>query len=98
MAARKRRGVKNIPDEWRQRIRGSMLINRLTDHALGKIDLTATQVQSIKILLGKVMPDLQSVEATIDGEIQQRVVSAAAMTPADWEREYAESHDEGALH
>jgi hypothetical protein len=41
-----------------------MLIKRLTDHILGKIELTAVQVSSIKILLGKSLPDLKAMELT----------------------------------
>ena len=46
----------------RERIQTSMLINRLEDHAVGKVELTTTQVRSIEILLKKSLPDLQSVE------------------------------------
>lgn len=63
MAARKLR--KFHTDEIRAKIQASQLINRLTDHALGNVDLSATQVSAIKILLGKSVPDLQSV--TIEG-------------------------------
>lgn len=51
-------------DDVRAKIQTSQLINRLTDHALGANDvkLDSSQVQAIKILLGKTLPDLQSVE------------------------------------
>ena len=64
MAARK-----NLPHaaKTREKIQTSMLINRLTDHALDKIELTPAQVQSIKILLGKTLPDLKATE--ISGSI-----------------------------
>lgn len=52
-------------EDVRAKIQTSQLINRLTDHALGKVELTATQVQSIKILIGKTLPDLQAI--TLDG-------------------------------
>lgn len=55
----------NVPgrnEKWRERIKTSMLINRLEDHALGKIELTQTQVRSIEVLLKKLIPDLKSVE------------------------------------
>lgn len=45
----------------REKIKAAQLINRLTDHALGLIELSATQVKSIEILLKKVLPDLQAV-------------------------------------
>jgi hypothetical protein len=52
----------------RSKIQASQLINRLTDHALGKVELEATQVRAIEILLKKTIPDLSSVELTGDAE------------------------------
>lgn len=49
----------------REKIQTSMLINRLSDHALGKVDLSPTQVRAIEVLLKKSLPDLQAV--TVDG-------------------------------
>jgi hypothetical protein len=89
MAARIR---KQHQDEVRARIQTSQLVNRLTDHALGKIELTNTQVRSIEILLKKSIPDLQSVELTGDPENpvhlvgmtkEQRDAAVAAATRAD---------------
>jgi hypothetical protein len=59
MAARLR---KTHQDEVRTKIQTSQLINRLTNHALGKIELTSTQIKSIEILLKKSMPDLSQVQ------------------------------------
>ena len=73
MAARKRR-VK-LDDAWRQKIRTSMLINRLQDHAFANLQdpkvnrkkgMSRTQVQAIEILLRKVAPDL--VRTTLEGD------------------------------
>lgn len=47
---------------WRNKIKISMLINRLAKHAQGLIELSPTQVRAIEILLRKALPDLQSVE------------------------------------
>jgi hypothetical protein len=49
-------------EDVRAKIQASQLVNRLTDHALGTVELSPTQVQAIKILLSKTLPDLQSVE------------------------------------
>lgn len=49
-------------EQTREKIRTSQLINRLTDHAIGKVELTSTQVKSIEILLRKTLPDLQSMQ------------------------------------
>lgn len=62
MAARTRK-VKH-DDLTREKIQVSQLLNRLTDHALGKCEMTPTQVRAIEILLKKKLPDLQAVEMT----------------------------------
>lgn len=49
-------------DEIRAKIQASQLVNRLTDHALGKVELSNTQVRAIEVLLKKTVPDLSSVE------------------------------------
>lgn len=48
-------------DEIRTKIQASQLVNRLTDHALGKNEMTPTQVRAAEILLKKSMPDLSQV-------------------------------------
>ena len=51
----------------RTKIQTSQLLNRLADHAFGKIDLEANQIRSIEILLNKALPNLQAVAvANID--------------------------------
>jgi len=42
------------------------LINRLTDHANGKVEMTATQVRATEILLRKILPDLSDVKMDVD--------------------------------
>ena len=61
MAARKRDWT---PDVVRQKIRTSMLINRLQNHVLGRLEMTKTQLQAANILLRKTLPDMiaQTVE------------------------------------
>lgn len=54
-------------EEIRKKIQASQLINRLTNHALGKAKMTTTQVQAAKILLGKAVPDLKALEVTGQG-------------------------------
>lgn len=55
-------------EDVRSKIQASQLINRLTDHALGVVELSATQVNAIKILLGKTLPDLSTVEHKGDAD------------------------------
>lgn len=54
MAARlNRRHQQSVKDK----IQGSQLVNRLQNHALGKCDMTASQVKAAQILLGKIVSD-----------------------------------------
>ena len=64
-------------DEIRAKIQTSQLLNRLSDHAHGIVELSQTQIKAIEILLKKSMPDLSAVEHT--GEV---VHSYAARLPA----------------
>lgn len=70
MAARTRK-IRH-DDETRKKIQTTQLINRLTDHALGKIDLDNTQVRAIEVLLKKSLPDLAQVthQGDVDAPLQ----------------------------
>jgi hypothetical protein len=76
------------PEDTRLKIQTSQLINRLNSHAVGKVDLSPTQVKAIEILLRKALPDLSAVDATMNGEMVNYVVSAEPMTEDDWETTY----------
>lgn len=52
------------PEEVRNKIQASALINRLQDAVDGKAELTAVQVNAAKALLNKVLPDLKATELT----------------------------------
>ena len=54
-----------IDQKSRDKIQATQLVKRLQSHALGEIDLDASQIRSIEILLRKCLPDLQSV--TLEG-------------------------------
>lgn len=49
---------------WRERVKVTNLIERLQKHVNGEIELTATQINAARLLLGKAMPDLKAVEHT----------------------------------
>lgn len=61
MAARNRTWT---PEIVRQKIRTSMLINRLQNHVAGRLEMSKTQIQAAGILLRKTLPDMvaQTVE------------------------------------
>lgn len=53
MAARKNKV--RLTENWKERIRTSMLLNRLNDHALGEVEMSSTQVDAAKYLLNKII-------------------------------------------
>ncbi len=93
MAARTRK-IKHDA-ETRAKIKTSQLVNMLTAHALGDVEMSATQVKAIEVLLRKTLPDLTSVEGKIENEVTQRVVSGEPLTDAEWEHRYANGHSDG---
>jgi hypothetical protein len=56
-----RRNHSKFNESCREKIQTTQLILRLQDHALGIIELDKTQIDAIKILLGKTLPDLSAV-------------------------------------
>jgi hypothetical protein len=78
MAARKQRWH---PDEVKERIQASQLINRLTKHALSdKPIMDNSQVKAASVLLSKVLPDVKAIELTGDPDkplkhvIERRII------------------------
>jgi hypothetical protein len=49
-------------DEVRAKIQASQLINRLMGHIEGKVQLAPTQINAIKILLDKSLPNLSDIK------------------------------------
>lgn len=76
MAARLR---KNHQDEIRAKIKTSQLINRLENHIFGDVELSASQVRGIEILLSKTLPNLQATEIT--GDVENPVVHTIKLVP-----------------
>jgi hypothetical protein len=73
MAARNRTWT---PEVVRQKIRTSMLINRLQNHVAGRLEMSKTQIQAAGILLRKTLPDMiaqtmerRPLEAMADAEL-----------------------------
>ena len=58
------------PQRARERIAGTKIIDRLTAHVNGEIDMTPTQVRAASILLNKVLPDLRTIEVDIQAEFK----------------------------
>lgn len=53
-------------EDTRKKIQTSQLINRLSKHAFGEVELLPTQIKAIEILLKKSLPDLSAIEITGD--------------------------------
>jgi hypothetical protein len=66
---------KTHQDDVRAKIQTSQLINRLTDHALGAVDLSPTQVRAIEILIKKTLPDLQAISLAPSDEETARALA-----------------------
>ncbi len=56
----------------------SQLLNRLTSHANGEIEMTASQVNAAKIVIGKSIPDLKAMEVTGKDGGPVRIVATKA--------------------
>jgi hypothetical protein len=69
MAAPKRAFSPVKLDEMRSRIRATLILNKLENHALGTegAEMTSTQLKAAEVLLRKCMPDLSSMEMTGEG-------------------------------
>lgn len=62
MAARKRKTV--LSDEWKEKIRAGVIMQRLLSHVEGDSEMSSTQVKAADILLRKIVPDLARTELT----------------------------------
>lgn len=65
MAARKK---KQLADKQKDSIRATQIMNRLEGHINGQIDLSPTQISAAKIVLGKIIPDLKSIDNNLRGD------------------------------
>ena len=67
MAARKRK-IRH-DENTRQKIQVAQIINRLTKHINGKVEMSATQVSAALGLLRKTLPDLATQQIEHSGEV-----------------------------
>lgn len=75
MAARKRL---YHPDEVREKIKTTLLINRLMQHVKGKRLMEKSQVTAALGLLKKTLPDLSSIDATHKGDSAHPLVISSS--------------------
>lgn len=58
---------KRLNEEWKQRIRIGVIMDRLDKCATGQVEMTTQQLKAADILLKKVVPDLARQELVGDG-------------------------------
>ena len=80
-------------ERTRAKIRVSMLVNRLENHALGESDMSTTQIRAAEILLNKTISNLQSQEIT--KRTKKHKVSRVPMTNEEWSKEHSVESSEG---
>jgi hypothetical protein len=66
MAARSNKPLHE--EKTKRLIQASQLINRLISHANGEIEMSQSQVNAARIVIGKAIPDLKAVEISGDKE------------------------------
>lgn len=76
-------------DACRDKIKTSQLINRLERHVLAELELSATQLKAIEILLRKTLPDLASVEHTGDALRPFAVIPEQMQDVSAWTDRFA---------
>ncbi len=57
-----------MSDEWKEKIRAGVLLDRLSKHANGELDMSSTQIKAAEILLKKVVPDVARTELAGDAD------------------------------
>lgn len=74
MAARTNKRLHD--EQTKRRIQASQLLNRLESYAKGEIEMTQGQVMAAKIVIGKSIPDLKSIEHSGNDEkpVQRRMI------------------------
>ena len=55
-----------MSEEWKEKIRAGVILDRLVKHVNGEIDMSNTQVRAADILLKKIVPDVARTEIAGD--------------------------------
>ena len=77
-------------EETRLKIKTSQLINRLTNHVLGKVDMKPSQVTAALGLLKKAIPDLSSSEVRSETTVRYVArVPNKVETSIGWQQQHA---------
>ncbi len=71
MAARRRHTLHS--EHVRLKIKTAQLVNRLQDHAEGKVEMTSSQLKAAEVLLKKTLPDLSAM--TVSGDEDRPLIN-----------------------
>jgi len=66
-----------------ERIQATKIMKRVSDCALGKDEMTSTELQAAKICLAKVVPDLKAVDLKVEGTVQVTKIETVIVDPKD---------------
>jgi len=86
---RKRKPSEFHSEVTRERIRATLLVERLQAHALGELELSPTQIRAIEILLRKVVPDLAHTDITATSAHRYVVEVPPQLSREEWEKKYS---------
>lgn len=70
-----------LSQAWRDKIRTSMLINRLQNHVAGRIEMSATQLRAAEVLLRKTLPDQQATQVSGPDGVPLEMVGRIELVP-----------------
>lgn len=91
-AAKSGKNTPWTPEKVRERIKTSVIADRLMKHVLGQIEMSPTQISAALGLLRKVLPDLAVTDLNIDGELRNRDVTDKPLTEEQWAEQYSAPH------
>ena len=74
-------------EQTRAKIQAAQIINRLHGCVMGEVELSPAQVSAAKTLLGKVLPDLQSVAH--EGDVTHHVIATKPLSADQWAAKHA---------
>ena len=57
-----------LTPEWKEKIRVGVILDRLSKHVDGEVEMSSTQIKAAEILLKKVVPDVARTELAGDEE------------------------------
>ena len=67
--------------QTRENIKIPELVELLSNHAFGLVDLSQTKVKAIEVLLKKALPDIQMINVDVTGGVQIEVLQVKAHPP-----------------